>query len=1012
MTLFKRANSIAGWLCFAIAAVTYLLTIEPSASLWDCGEFISTGYKLEVGHAPGNAIFSLLTRFFGMLAFGNLAMVPVMANIMSALCSAFTILFLFWTITHLGRKLVVLNSNDFTLARTIAVLGAGVIGALAFTFSDTFWFSAVEGEVYAMSSLSTAILFWAILKWEDRADEPYANRWIILIGLLLGLSIGVHLLNLLTIPAIALVYYNKKYSVHSTWGTIGVFILSCCIVGVTMFIIPTIPIILSWFELLFVNTMHLPYNSGAVVGFFIIMGLLFWACYATMKRRAQLLNTIVLFFTLFIIGFSSYAYIVIRSSANPPINENAPDNMFSLIYYLNRAQFGAPPLIYGRTYTSEVDRYKDENTYVKKNGCYEKAEKAGYKGVKSAKAVYDHKNDMLFSRLYDSGSFDDYKNWVDDLVSPKIKPTPAQNMKYLFRYQLDWMYLRYFFWNFAGRQNDVQGYGGPMYGNWVSGIKPLDNARIDGLSDQPDFLKNNRANNHYYLIPFLLGIIGFGYQLMRNHRQWWVVAVLFFFTGVAIVLYLNQTPGQPRERDYAYAGSFYVYAIWIGLAVLAFYQLLGKKMKSVAAASLAIVICAPAPILMGQQNWDDHDRSNRFIAHDIAYNYLMSCEPNAILFTAGDNDTFPLWYMQEVEGVRTDVRVVCLSLLAADWYIDQMRVKTYQSEPLPITFSRDVYLGELNNGTVPILERVDQPVDLKWMLDDFIANPKNKADFGVSEQLSYFPSRKASIPVDKSAALASGIVKEKDLSLVVDTVHFNIQGNYLGKAQLLVLEIIANNGWKRPIYFTSINGDANLGFKDYLQYNGFSYKLEPIKTAGGSNDLRIGRKDSEWLYNYLMNTCRWGNMNDPKVYIDHFYMTTLARILDVRGMFAGLSLQLLEEGKPDKAKEVLARITELMPKENFPYCMGYYPSDLAMPNIVKILYDTEQADKAKALTAELMDELQQNLSYFLSISGDPILEAQVTVVTIQDLWRIAKTYGDKDAEERLGAILRSLRIIS
>jgi hypothetical protein len=1034
--LFKRWNSVVGWICFAIAALTYLLTIEPNESLWDCGEFIATGYKLEVGHPPGNPIFLLIMRFFTMFAFGNVSLVPILGNAMSAICSALTILLLFWTITHLARKLVMANGNELNVGNTIAILGTGLVGALAYTFTDTFWFSAVEGEVYAMSSLCTAATFWAILKWEDRVGKPYANRWLILMAYIIGLAIGVHLLNLLTIPAVGMVYYYKMH--QPTWrGGIIAFMVSCLIVFATMMMIPGIPTVASWFERLFVNVFGLPYNSGTVFGFLALVAFLFWACYFTWKKRKVLLNTITLFVTVIVIGYSAYALNIIRSSANPPINEAAPDNVFSFISYLNRDQYGSPPLFRGHTYATEILGVTQSTIYTKKDGKYVKIPTSSYK--------YADENQQLFPRMHNSSYVDDYIAWAkikpstinlsqvqrlygaghlkqltpSEIAERRLQqgqpyfrytppPTMGENMRFLFNYQLDWMYWRYFFWNFAGRQNDVQGHGGPIYGNWISGITAFDNVRIVGLEDQPDFLKNNKGNNKYYMIPFLLGFIGLCYQIIRDKRQWLVVAVLFFLTGIAIVLYINQTPLQPRERDYAYAGSFYAYAIWIGIAVLAFYELLSKAIrnKAVVAASLAVVVCLPAPIIMAAENWDDHDRSGRYIARDIAYNYLMSCEPNAILFTVGDNDTFPLWYLQEVEGVRTDVRVTNLSLLAADWYIDQMKCKVYESDSLPISLPRDSYLGEENN-MIEINEKVNQPVSLKRIMD-FVANPQNKLESANSrDTISYIPTRSAILPVNKQNVLKSGLVKAADADLIQDTIIFNFPSGHIIKPQLMMYDILANNGWNRPLHFTTTAGESDIGLRDYLQYNGFTYKLVPIKTASSVYDMTTGRIDTEWLYEYLMNTCQWGNMQDPSIYVDHFYITTLLRILNIRGMHVSLADLLIAEGDVERAKLVLDRIMEIMPGNNFPYCIGNYSNDVAMAYIVDGFYKTGQIEKAEALADRLCDLLDENLMYFYPIEENANIETYATLYAMQALYHIARDNDNNEVRQKLERPLKS-----
>lgn len=1031
---------MVGWLCFAIAAVTYLLTIEPTTSLWDCGEFIATGYKLEIGHAPGNPVFLLIARFFTMFAFGNVSIVAMMVNAMSAICSALTILLLFWTITHLARKLVTSKGMELNLGSILAILGAGAIGALAYTYTDTFWFSAVEGEVYGMSSLCTAATFWVILKWEDRADEPYGNRWIILMGFIIGLAIGVHLLNLLTIPAVGMVYYYKKY--NPTWkGGIVAFGVSCLIVLLAMMMIPGIPTIASWFELLFVNSFGLPFNSGTAFGFLTIAVFLFWTCFYTWRKRRVLLNTIMLFITVIAIGYSAYALIIIRSAANPPINEGAPDNVFSFISYLNRDQYGSAPLLRGQTYATEPVGYKQSWVFTKKDGRYVRIPSTSYE--------FDSNGMMLFPRVHSSGHIEEYIKWanirpaivseqqvwqyLDSQGRKKVQghlralsdsevyakrlprdqrwyqftppPTMSENLRFLFSYQLNWMYWRYFFWNFAGRQNDVQGHGDPMYGNWISGFKGLDNARIKWLQDQPDFLKNNKANNSYYMIPFILGLIGFCYQLMKDKRQWLIVFLLFFFTGIAIVLYLNQTPLQPRERDYAYAGSFYAYAIWIGFAVLAFYDLLQNavknvrniKNKSVISAAVATALCLPAPILLATQNWDDHDRSHRYMARDIAYNYLMSCDPNAILFTVGDNDTFPLWYLQEVEGIRTDVRVANLSLLAADWYIDQMKYRTYESAPLPITLSREAYLGERNN-MVEVRATSSEPVLLKAAISAI-----NKAGDN-----AYLPTKSYLLPVSRENVLSTGLVKEAAAEYIQDTIVFTIDKSYIIKPQLIMYDILANSDWKRPLHFTTTAGESNIGLRDYLQYNGFTYKLIPIKTAAKPNDMVVGRVETEWLYDYLMNTCRWGNMEKPSVYVDYFFITTLVRILNVRGMYATLANNLIAEGDIERAKPVLDRVMEIMPQENFPYSIGFYLNDVTMSVIVDAFYRTGQKERADALAEKLSAELEKNLMYFGKFEG---MELSSTLYAMEALYHVAVEHGNTAVQSKLKHYLEAYKFI-
>jgi len=713
MKTFNKLNLITGWILFAVSTLVFLLTMEPTASFWDCGEFISTAFKQEVGHPPGAPLFMILGRPFTLLAGGDLSKVAMAMNSMSALASGFTVLFLFWTITHLAKKIVI-SDGDYSLSKIISVLGAGAVGTLAYTFSDTFWFSAVEAEVYATSSLFTAFVFWAILKWENIADEPHANRWLILIAFLMGLSIGVHLLNLLAIPAIVFVYYFKKYT-PSINGVIASLGISVVILGAMMYIIiPGFVSVGAQFELMFVNGFSLPYQSGFLFYFAALFGILAFLVYLSHKKKQVLWNTIIVAFTVIAIGYSSYAIIIIRSVANTPLNESEPDTAFDLLRYLHRDQYGSTPLFYGTYFNSPPIKVKEgKPMYYKENGKYVKVKQRDYE--------YDPKFKGFFPRMYSErpehveqylywanmNKADLYKVQADekgnpvrdrnggvtfDLNNPLKIPTFGQNLKFFIRYQVGFMYLRYFMWNFAGRQNDMQGNGELTKGNWISGINVIDQARLGPQDNLPDYLKNSKSRNRYFLLPLLLGIAGLIFQYKKQNKDFWVVTLLFILTGFAILVYLNQYPLQPRERDYAYAGSFYAFTIWIGLGVLWLIQLISKNFKSVAAAGgVTILSIALVPGIMAAENWDDHDRSGRFTARDFAFNYLNSCENNAVLFTNGDNDTFPLWYIQEVEGIRTDVRVINLSYFTADWYIGQMQKQIYDSRPVKFGLTEKQY---------------------------------------------------------------------------------------------------------------------------------------------------------------------------------------------------------------------------------------------------------------------------------------------------------------------------------
>ena len=701
MKKFKLYDRIVGWLVFAIAAYTYLSTMEPTASLWDCGEFIATAYKFEVGHPPGAPLFLLVAKIFSFLAGGNVTHVAKMMNTVSALASAFTILFLFWSITHIARRIVekISGKEEFTTGQIIAILASGVIGALAYTWSDTFWFSAVEAEVYASSSLFTALVFWLALKWEEHADEKRSYKYMMLIAYLMGLSIGVHLLNLLVIPAIGLIIYFRLYKPTWKGGIIALLISFVVLAFIQYGIIQKVIAFSKPFELLFVNSLHLPVNSGLLFYLVLLIGVLIYLAYYYYKREKYLVHNSIVAILLILLGYTSFAMIPIRSLVNPPIDENDPEDPFALVSYLNREQYGDRPLFYGQYYDAKVVGKKDRYTHIYDGNKYVKTKRT------NPKYIYDPKRCTIFPRMYSSQQdhIQGYKQWGG--IKDGQKPNFINNLKFFFNYQLGWMYFRYFMWNFAGKQNDIQGFGDALHGNWISGIKFLDQLRLGPQDNLPTKFAKRRSHNKLYMLPLLLGLIGLFYNLQKEQRSFWVILTFFFMTGIAIVIYLNQTPYQPRERDYAYAGSFYAFAIWIGLGVLGIYELLKKYLrKDTVSAALAFILTIGVPILMATQEWDDHDRSHRYHTRDFAYDYLMSCAKNAILFTYGDNDTFPLWYLQEVEGVRTDVRVVNLSLFSTDWYIRDMRRKAYESDPIPMTLDEDKYL-EGHRDYVPIYEQ-------------------------------------------------------------------------------------------------------------------------------------------------------------------------------------------------------------------------------------------------------------------------------------------------------------------
>ncbi|MBL7965629.1 MAG: DUF2723 domain-containing protein [Prolixibacteraceae bacterium] len=969
MKNFKQLNIIVGWGTFLVAAITYLMTLEPTASFWDCGEFITTSYKLEVGHPPGAPFFMIMGRLFTFFG-GSPSNAAFMINAMSALASAFTILFLFWTITHLAKKLVK-TAGEYTLGQTIAILGSGVVGALAYTFSDTFWFSAVEGEVYASSSLFTALVFWAILKWENAADEPHANRWIILIAYLMGLSIGVHLLNLLAIPAIVFVYYFRKYNVTRN-GILISLLVSFLILGVVMYVvIPGVVTIATWFELMFVNGMGLPFNSGVIIYALLLIAAIVYGIIYTVRKKMVLWNTVLMSIVVIIIGYSSFAMIVIRSSANPPMDQNSPDNVFSLLGYLNREQYGDRPLVYGQYYNTPLEKYVDDKPYyIQKGGKYVVADMR-------EKPVFDSNLSTIFPRMYsrEPAHVEQYKQWAritgrkvqvaDDEGQTKTiqVPTFGENLAFFLRYQVNHMYFRYFMWNFSGRQSDIQSHGEITNGNWITGINAVDAIRLGDQKTLPREFKDNKGRNEYYLLPLILGIIGVVFMYNKGSegkRDLWTVFLLFFMTGLAIVIYLNQSPLQPRERDYAYAGSFYAFTIWIGIGVLALYEGLKKYLSEVPSAGVATgAALLLVPVLMAAENWDDHDRSNRYTARDFGANYLNTCAPNAVIFTNGDNDTFPLWYNQEVEGVRTDMRVCNLSYFQTDWYIDQMKSKAYNSEPLPISFTHDLYV-QGKRDIIYLLEdpRLQGSVELKKAID-FVKdeNPRTKLD--QADGAAYIPSKKLFMVVDKAAVIKNKVVEPQDYDKIVDTLMIDFSDkHYITKDELMVLDMIANNNWERPLYFAiTIGREKYLNLQDYFQLEGLAYKLVPIKTPSDNNGINMGRVNSRVMYQNVMENFKWGNMEKPDVYIDE---NNSRMMMNIRNTFNRLAETLVAEGKNDKATLVLDRCVELIPHKVVPY--NYFSMMMA-----ETYFKAGQAAKGKDIINTIMVDYKQQLDYYFKL---------------------------------------------
>ncbi len=974
MKMFNKINNLLGWLMFFVSAVVYLLTVESSASFWDCGEFITSAYKLEVGHPPGAPVFMLLGRLFTLFggAPGNAA---YMMNLMSGLLSAFTILFLFWTITHLGRRMAG-DPVHYTPTQWVSVMGSGVIGALVYTFSDTFWYSAVEAEVYAFSSFLTAIVVWAMLKWEHTADEPHANRWLVLIAYIMGLSIGVHLLNLLTIPVLGLIYYYRKY--HPTnAGLIKALLISFVILGFTIWVlIPGVFSIATRFELLFVNTFGAPYNLGEAVWFLLLASGLVYGIYYSVRKRKVLLNSVLLCVTVLIIGYSSYAIIVIRSSANPPMDQNDPQDPFNLLYYLNREQYGDRPLFKGPYFNAPpVATEEGSPVYAKRNGRYEVVDrKVSY--------VYDPQFLTLFPRMYDNQDprrVEEYKAWGNIKGTPVrvnnyqgkseiiMKPTFAENVRFFISYQINWMYLRYFMWNFAGRQNDMQGHGDPLRGNWISGITFLDELRLGPQDELPAFMADNKGRNSYFFLPLLLGLLGLFYQSSKNRGDFFVVLMLFFMTGLAIVLYLNQYPLQPRERDYAYAASFYAFAIWVGLGLMAVIEVLPARLKnSLPAVVGTFLLLLLIPIRMAAQNWDDHDRSGRTFCRDFGANYLESCAPNAIIFTNGDNDTFPLWYAQEVEGVRTDVRVVNLSYFMADWYIEQMQRKAYESDPLPFSLKPEQYQTG-KRETLEVFPITDAFTELKTAVD-FAASedPKTKTIPGVAEKVEYFPVRNLKLTVDSAQVMATGTLTPESAPLMLKSMNWSLPedqpmygGRILLKSSFMLLDLLANNQWKRPFYISTTVADENyLGLQKFFQVEGLAYRIVPIETPRDSITGDLGRVHTDIMYNNLMNKFSWGGV-EGDVYIDE----TVSRLLsNARNWFSRLAQELITEGKTEKALEVLERAQTLFPPSKVPY-------NFLTPLMIEQYYRAGANDKANVVLSEMVRETTLELAFYSRFSG-------------------------------------------
>ena len=1065
MKQFKLVDNVLGWITFLVAAFVYCSTIEPTASFWDCPEFITTGYKLEVGHPPGAPFFMLTANLFSHFA-SDPSQVAKMVNTMSALLSATTILFLFWSITHLTRRLIMKDWSCLTTPKLIAIEASGLVGALIYTFSDTFWFSAVEGEVYAYSSAFTAIVFWLILKWEDKADEAHSDRWLVLIAYMTGLSIGVHLLNLLCIPAIVLVYCYRRFPNIELKGSLIALIVSFVIVAAVLYgVVPGIITVGGWFELFFVNTLGCPFNTGEVVYIFLLVATVIWAIYETytdrsLKRQnlafvlsvgmlgipfygfgwsavvigvvvlvalwfvlgyrkrvekklvpvitARVKNTALLCMLMLLIGYSSYAVIVIRSTANPPMDQNSPEDIFTLGSYLSRDQYGDRPLAYGQAYTSQVAFDVQGNMCIPKRTkgapVYQRKEKASKEEkdsyfVVTTKDKMVYAQNMVFPRMYSSDHAQAYESWLGGVTGTEVPydrcgesvmvkmPSQWDNIRFFLSYQCNFMYWRYFMWNFCGRQNDIQGNGEAEHGNWITGISFIDNLMYGDQSKLPDDLKNNKGHNVFYGLPLLLGLIGLFWQAWRGRRgirQFWVVFFLFFMTGLAIVIYLNQTPMQPRERDYAYAGSFYAFAIWCGIGVAALYDMIARKMKGVnptAIAAVVALLCVLVPIQMASQTWDDHDRSGRYTCRDFGQNYLMTLQDkgNPIIFTNGDNDTFPLWYNQETEGVRTDARVCNLSYVNTDWYIDQMKRPAYNSPSLPITWPRLDFCSGTNEYVrvqPELKEQVlqfykENPEEAKQQFGDDPFEVRNVMKYWVRSKnadMHVIPTDTLYLDIDKEAVKRSGMMMASDT--IPDRMVISLKGkSALYKGELMMLEIVSQANWTRPVYVaTTVGSDNYLNLGDNFVREGLANRITPFTTnAPGAKNF-----DTEKTYNNVMNRYKWGGLEQKGLYIDE---TVMRMCYTHRHLMADLALQLIAEGKTDKALNVLRKSEKVLPSYNVPNTYLSGAADLA-----KAYALLGKKNDAQRIIDQVWKDSKQYAQWYVGLEGNLFTMSQNDVL--------------------------------
>ncbi|MCF6140109.1 DUF2723 domain-containing protein [Flavobacterium sp. K77] len=1068
---FKKWNTILGWFTFGIALLTYTLTVEPTMSFWDCGEYIATAAKLEVGHPPGAPLYQMMGAFFAMFA-TDPAHVALMVNMMSVFSSAFTILFMFWSSTLLLKKLISIvsatetsNTSNQDNHNDIVVLGSSFVGALAYTFSDSFWYNAVEAEVYAMASLFIALLFWLGLRWEQDMDSPRGNKWLLVISLVVGLSFGVHFMALLTIPAIGFLYFFKNYKVV----TIKNFILANIIViAILLFIFKLLlPLTMGFFgktEVFMVNSLGLPFDSGTLFVTLLLVVFFYFGLKITKEKGLVTYNTVLLCVLFILIGFSTWMMLPIRANADTVINENKPSDAREVLAYYNREQYGVNPLFYGPQYTENFAGLDKDKPYLDKAPNYERDYKTGkyviVNNFKNAAQNTDDNHKTILPRMWSDAHIENYMNfsnppefrlnpeypYEDDLgkygIDPsqlseedynkaiaqlkneteKIvnefrrayaqnqidnegyvkflksygdyliveKPTTADNLGFMIEYQFGYMYWRYLMWNFVGRQNDVQGRYDYLDGNWLSGISFIDELHLGSQENLPSDVLNNKGRNVYFFLPFILGLIGLMYHASKDRKSFYVLLSLFLFTGIALKIYLNERPFEPRERDYALVGSFYVFAIWIGFGVYALYESAQKYLApKIAGPAIIAATLLAAPVLMASQNWDDHDRSGKYTAVAMAKAYLESCDPNAILFTIGDNDTFPLWYAQEIEGIRTDVKIVNTSLFMTDWYIDQMKTKTYESDPLPISFTHDDYVGD-KLDYVAHIPKIDSRWDVKDLIS-FIKNPQSTVDMQNGQTIHFYPTNKIRIPVDKNVIIKNKVVNPKFNDSIVSSLDIEIKGNALYKNRLMMLDLIANNNWKRPIYFSGGSSDSEdyLWMKDYLQLEGMVYKLVPIKTAlaKDASPLEMGQLDTDNMYAKVMKW-DWGNGESPKIYHDP---ETRRNSITYRANLSRLMLQLIAEGKKDKAKNIIELAMTKMPVEYF----GYY--SLVEP-FADGYYKVGETKKAQQLLNQLVKKYQENLNYYGGLKSSEQSSIAIPIITDIERYRslltVMKTNGD------------------